>query len=59
PGPRGAAHLSFAAGPGIRGLISGELTPAEALARNTIQVLSGDSALLDRFARTFHLEPAA
>lgn len=59
PGPRSAAHLSFAAGPGIRGLISGELTPTDALARQAVQVLSGDSALLERFASTFHLEPPA
>ncbi|GAA3738914.1 winged helix-turn-helix transcriptional regulator [Leifsonia bigeumensis] len=58
PGTRGA-DLAFAAGPGIRGLISGELSPADALAQKTVRVLSGDGALLERFAGTFHLEPAA
>jgi DNA-binding HxlR family transcriptional regulator len=51
--------LRFAAGPGIRGVISGELLPAAAMANGTVAVLDGDPALLDRFARTFHLEPAA
>lgn len=59
PGTRGSAHLAFAAGPGIRRLISGELAPADALAQQAVQVLSGDGALLDRFARTFHLGLAA
>lgn len=53
------AHLAFAAGPGIRRLISGELAAADAVAQRTVQVLSGDGALLDRFARTFHLARAA
>jgi DNA-binding HxlR family transcriptional regulator len=53
-----APHLAFSAGPGIRGLISGELAPADALAQRAVEVISGDGALLSRFARTFHLEPA-
>lgn len=57
PGTR-SADLGFAAGPGIRGLISGELSPADALSGQTVTVLTGDGALLDRFAHTFHLAPA-
>lgn len=54
PLPDGA-DLSFATGPGIRSVISGELAPADAIAGGTVEVLGGDPALLERFARTFHL----
>lgn len=49
------ADLAFAAGPGIRRLISGELDPAGAIASGVVEVLRGPGDLLDRFARTFHL----
>jgi DNA-binding HxlR family transcriptional regulator len=55
--PAGDADLVFAAGPGIRLLISGELTPAEAIDREVLAVLSGDATLLERFAATFHIDP--
>ncbi|WP_127125514.1 helix-turn-helix domain-containing protein [Georgenia sp. SYP-B2076] len=60
PGPRPGAGLTFAAGPGIHSVISGEVSPAEAIERGVVEVLDGDPALLDRFAATFHLaaEPA-
>jgi DNA-binding HxlR family transcriptional regulator len=51
----GPADLAFAAGPGIRHLISGELTPDRALATGVIEVLRGRGDLLERFADTFHL----
>jgi DNA-binding HxlR family transcriptional regulator len=51
----GPADLAFAAGPGIRRLISGQLAPAQAIATGVVEVLSGDRELLDRFASTFHL----
>ncbi|PZQ90436.1 MAG: transcriptional regulator [Leifsonia xyli] len=51
----GSADLAFAAGPGIRRLISGELAPARAIASGVVEVLHGPDALLDRFATTFHL----
>jgi DNA-binding HxlR family transcriptional regulator len=51
----GPADVAFAAGPGIRRLISGELAPDRAIATGVVQVLRGPGALLDRFARTFHL----
>lgn len=59
PGVTGEAHLSFAAGPDIRSIISGELSPEAAIERRVVHVLGGDPALLTRFADTFHLEPAA
>jgi DNA-binding HxlR family transcriptional regulator len=57
--PGGEPDLVFAAGPGIRLVISGELTPAEAIEREVLAVVSGDEALLDRFAATFHIDARA
>ena len=45
------------AGPGIRRLISGELSPAEALEQDVLAVVRGDVSVLDDFARTFHIAP--
>ena len=47
--------LSFATGPGIHRVISGELVPERAIATGVIEVLSGRRELLDRFATTFHV----
>jgi len=51
----GPADLTFASGPDIRRLISGELAPARAIATGVVEVLHGRNDLLDRFAGTFHL----
>jgi DNA-binding HxlR family transcriptional regulator len=51
----GPVDLAFTAGAGIRRLISGELPPERAIATGEIEVIRGPGALLDRFARTFHL----
>ena len=51
----GPVDLAFAAGPGIRRLISGELAPADAIGTGVVEVLRGRGELLGRFARTFHL----
>lgn len=48
--------LAFAAGPGIRSLIAGELSAADAISDGTVRVLGGDTALLERFAETFQLD---
>lgn len=53
----GPSDLAFAAGPGIRQLISGELSPARAIKTGVVELLQGPSALLERFAQTFHLDP--
>lgn len=58
PGPTDGADLVFAAGPGIRKIISGELSPEAAIADGVVHVRGGDAALLEQFAQTFHLEPA-
>jgi DNA-binding HxlR family transcriptional regulator len=57
--PEGQAELVFAAGPGIRRVISGELSPAAAIDDEVLHVISGDATLLERFADTFHIEPVA
>jgi len=51
----GPVDLAFAAGPGIRRLISGELAPSRAIETGVVEVLRGRGELLDRFASTFHL----
>jgi DNA-binding HxlR family transcriptional regulator len=51
----GPADLGFAAGPGIHRLLVGEIAPERAIATGVVEVLSGRSELLGRFARTFHL----
>jgi hypothetical protein len=54
-GRDGPVNLAFAAGPGIRPLICGELAPARAIATGVVEVLRGPGRLLHRFASTFHL----
>jgi DNA-binding HxlR family transcriptional regulator len=51
----GPADLTFAAGPDIRRLISGELAAARAIETGVVEVLGGSEELLGRFADTFHL----
>lgn len=56
--PANEPELVFAAGPGIRRLIGGELTPAEAIDQEVLAVVSGDATLLERFAETFSIRAA-
>ncbi|MBT2565288.1 helix-turn-helix transcriptional regulator [Arthrobacter sp. ISL-85] len=51
----GSADLTFAAGPDIHRLISGEVAPDYAIESGVVQVLGGRGNLLHRFADTFHL----
>ena len=53
----GEPELVFAAGPGIRRVMSGELTPAEAIDEGVLAVVRGEATLLERFAQTFHIDP--
>ena len=55
--PNGEPGIVFAAGPGIRRVISGELTAAEAIDQEVVHVVAGDATLLERFADTFHIDP--
>ncbi|MBN9182007.1 MAG: transcriptional regulator, partial [Microbacterium sp.] len=55
--PVGEPDIVFAAGPGIRRVISGELAPAAAIDEGVVHVLAGEASLLERFAATFHIDP--
>jgi DNA-binding HxlR family transcriptional regulator len=50
------ADLVIHAGPGIRALMAGELSPQAAIDSATVQ-LTGDVALLTRFAEIFRIDP--
>ncbi len=50
------ADLAIEAGPGLRALMAGELSPAFAVENGTVQ-LTGDPELLARFAQIFRIEP--
>lgn len=53
----GEADVVIVAGPGIRHLISGEVSPAEAVEAGIVHVRDGDETLVERFAATFHIDP--
>ena len=55
PPPGGGPALRFATGPGIRHLIAGTLTPAEALDQDVVTLLEGDLGLLERWAGLFRI----
>lgn len=50
------ADLAIEAGPGIKALMAGEISPADAVAGGTVR-LTGDAELLTRFAEMFRIEP--
>lgn len=54
-GPEGDPDAVIVAGPGIRLLIGGQLSPAEALAQDVVAVVRGEETWLDSFAATFHI----
>jgi DNA-binding HxlR family transcriptional regulator len=56
-GPLHDADLVIEAGPGIRALFAGEISPAEAIGAGEV-ALVGDAALLDTFAAIFRLDPS-
>ncbi|PCE15057.1 HxlR family transcriptional regulator [Microbacterium sp. SZ1] len=55
--PEGEPDAVIVAGPGIRRLIGGEITPDEAIAQDVLAVVRGDVSHLESFARTFHIAP--
>jgi DNA-binding HxlR family transcriptional regulator len=62
PAPPAAVAVALAdpdvvvdAGPGIRDVIAGTLTPADAVDAGVLRVVAGDADLLERFAATFHI----
>jgi DNA-binding HxlR family transcriptional regulator/putative sterol carrier protein len=55
-GPLPGADLIVESGPDIKSLMTGEMTPAEAIANGSVH-LQGDPALLSRFAEMFRIDP--
>ncbi len=55
--PAGDADAVIVAGPGIRRLIAGEVTPEAAIDQNLVAVVRGNASALSTFARTFHIPP--
>ncbi len=53
-GPLHGADLVIETRPGIKALMTGELTPAQAIDRGIVRV-SGDPTLLERFAQVFRI----
>ena len=56
PGPLPDADLVIESGPGIRALMAGEITPAQALKTGLVR-LKGNRGLFARFADIFRIEP--
>jgi putative sterol carrier protein len=54
-GPVPDADLVIETGPGLRSLMAGEISAEEAVQAGSVSV-SGDSALLPRFAEIFHID---
>jgi DNA-binding HxlR family transcriptional regulator len=54
--PSGEPELRFVTGPGIRHLIGGTLTPAQAVKQDVVTLLKGDPELLERFTELFHID---
>ena len=55
-GPLPGADLIVEAGPAIKDLLTGEITPAQAIESGSVRV-TGDPALLTRFAEMFRIDP--
>ena len=55
-GPLPEADLVIEAGPAIKALMAGEMTPAAAIAGGSVQ-LTGDANLLERFVALFQIAP--
>ena len=55
PGALPGADITIEAGPALRALMAGEMSAAHALESGAVGV-SGDSALLDRFAELFRID---
>jgi DNA-binding HxlR family transcriptional regulator len=55
-GPLPDADLILEAGPGIKALMSGEITPAQALADGTVHIVRGTRKEFVRFAQLFKID---
>ena len=54
--PSGEPELRFATGPGIRHLIAGTLTPAQAVRQDVVTILKGNLKLLTLFTERFRID---
>ncbi len=54
-GPLPDADLVIETGPALKGLMSGEISPAQALASGSVRI-AGDPDLLKRFVQIFHID---
>jgi DNA-binding HxlR family transcriptional regulator len=54
--PVGEPDLRFASGPGVRHLVAGSVSAADAVQQGVITIVDGDVAQLERFAELFHIE---
>jgi DNA-binding HxlR family transcriptional regulator len=54
--PSGKPELRFATGPGIRHLIAGTLTPAQAVEQDVVTILRGNLKMLERFTELFRID---
>jgi DNA-binding HxlR family transcriptional regulator len=54
--PTGEPELRFATGPGIRHLIAGTLTPAQAVEQGVVTISKGNLKLLERFTELFRID---
>lgn len=57
-GPLPEADLVIEAGPSLKALMSGELSPAEAIETGAVRI-NGKPELLEKFAGIFHIDPMA
>lgn len=55
--PDGEPEAVIVAGPGIRRLIAGEVTPAESIAQDLLAVVRGEERILEHFATAFRIDP--
>jgi DNA-binding HxlR family transcriptional regulator len=55
-GPLPTPDLTIVAGPAIKDVMAGAMSPADAIANGTVHVM-GDAKLLTRFAEIFRIEP--
>jgi len=54
--PSSEPELRFATGPGIRHLIAGTLTPAQAVEQDVVTILQGNLKMLERFTGLFRID---
>jgi hypothetical protein len=54
--PTSEPELRFATGPGVRHLIAGTLTPAQAVEQGVVTILKGNLKLLGRFTEVFRID---